>query len=391
MSANDDSKAPERLEQTARVDYRLLADGREPTAEDERNILSELRDYRRAHTSNHGKPITWKRLAELVGVSHSVLTETVNGTYNGSRANVLRSIDAFLADERKRSGKADVCRLADITALRRAFGALEYARMNRTIAAIVGASGSGKTTIVRAFAADHQSTGVVIIRADETSADMRGVSRMICQAIPGLNRVAPKRHHERMTAVKKWFHTHPSVMLAVDEAQELNRSGLEALRGIHDSSDPEERIRVPMALVGDERLLRYLVASRDGSERTPLSPQISRRISPLFQIDAASAGGGDDSAGQTYTVEDLQRILRQGRVRLVSDEGIRFLTRLANVAGWGSLGLAINVARLALEIGRETPVGVRDLRAALSMTLGPLAEQVDQAAQGELYAARRVG
>ena len=84
-------------------------------------------------------------------------------------------------------------------------------------------------------------------------------------------------------------------------------------------------------------------------------------------------------------VEDAGRILRNDRVRVITPDGVRWLARLANVRGWGSLGFAIAVARMGFDIASKMPLDVDDLRSALRMTIGPQAvEEIDEAAGGEL-------
>lgn len=76
---------------------------------------------------------------------------------------------------------------------------------------------------------------------------------------------------------------------------------------------------------------------------------------------------------------------------------MRWLTRLANLAGWGSLGFAVAVCRIAFDIAESDRSGAgrkviepETLTTALETMFGPsVAMEVDEAAGGELL--RRVG
>jgi len=150
---------------------------------------------------------------------------------------------------------------------------------------------------------------------------------------------------------------------------------------LHDTSDAEGRRCTPILLLGSQEFYRLLVKSRNG-ERSPISPELTRRIYPVFDI---VRDGGDAEGGGVFTVQDLVRIIRNDRVRVVTPDGVRWLTRLANVHGYGSLGFAIAVLRMAFDIVSNRQVTVADLVSALRMSIGPRAmEEVDQAADGEL-------
>ena len=222
-----------------------------------------------------------------------------------------------------------------------------------------------------------------MIRPDETFCGARGVTYLLCQAIEPLRPMQRRPHPKRLAAIRSYLQTHRNTVIIVDECQQLNRQGLTCLRNLHDTSDPEGRRNVPIVFFGDEHFYRLLVRSRSG-ERSPIAPQMTRRMYPVFDI---GRDGMDGEGDETFTVADLIRILRNDRVRVVTPKGVRWLTCLANVHGWGSLGFAIAVARMAFDIASKMPLDVDDLRTALRMTIGPQAvEEIDEAAGGSCCA-----
>jgi len=379
MAPEDTRDGFERLGQEARRSFTMVKDGQEITPDLDRALIGELEDWRRDHTTRDGRPTPWKEIAKLVGIPHSTLTEIVRGKYKGNRAKYLRAIDLFLAEDRERAGRFDVQQHAEIGLTRKIFGVIRAAIRANSMALIVGPPGSGKSVHARAFAADRG--GVVVIRPDETYNNARGVTYLLCQAIEGLRQTLHKSHPKRLVAIRSYLQKHRNLALVVDECQQLTSEGLSCIRNLYDTSDPEGRRCTPVILFGDERFYRLLVSSRNG-ERSPIAPQLTRRIFPVFDIEKDGAEG---EGGETFTCEDLVRIIRNDRHRVLTSDGVRWLTRLANVSGYGSLGFAIAVLRMGFDIASKEILNVDDLRAALKMAIGPRAmEDVDELTGGEL-------
>ncbi len=394
MSDKQDQKPQtsgfDELSRKARVDYRMVKADMEVTPEIEAALRTDLHDHRLAHVDKNGRPCSWKALAKSIGVAHSTLTEWHAGKYRGNAANVAKAVDRFLADEREKAGRFDIRAVASIGLVGRIRGTFSAAIRYNSMAAIIGPSGSGKTTIGRACA--QERGGVVFIRADETRPDARGVSYLLCQAIEGLRVMMGRSHPKRMAALQAYIAKHRNLVLCVDECQYLDRAGLSSLRTLHDTSDPEGKRCLPIILFGDESFYKQLVKSRAG-EQTAIAPQLSRRIYPILDI---SRDARDPDTGDVYSVEDIVKILRNDRLRIVSEDGVRWLTRLANLSGWGSLGFAVAVCRIAFDIAESDRSGGRKLiepetlTTALETMLGPsVAMEVNEAAGGELL--RRVG
>lgn len=383
MPPQDTQDGFERLGQEARRSFLMVRDDQQITPDLDRALIGEVEDWRRDHTTKDGRPMPWKRVAELVGIPHSTLTEVVAGKYKGSRDNQLRKIDRFLAEDRERAGRFDVRQHAEIGLTKKIFGVIRAGIRNNSMPVIIGEPGSGKSVHGQAFAADRG--GVVLIRPDETFNNARGVSHLLCQAIDGLRQMLHKSHPKRLVAVRSYLQRHRNIVIVVDECQQLTAEGLNCLRNLYDTSDLEGRRNTPIVFFGDEHFYRLLVKSRN-AERSPIGPQLTRRMWPVFDISR----DGADNEGDVFTAEDVVHILRNERVRVVTAAGVRWLTRLTNVHGYGSLGFAVAVVRMGFDIATKTPLGVEELVAALKMTIGPRAmEEIDQAAGGELL--RKVG
>lgn len=374
----------EKLARQGRVEYRMVTDDQPLSDDVRRQIVEEISAYRHEHP-RAGQPLAWGRLAERIGIAQGTLVDVVRGRYKGDTDRVLRKIDQFLADERSRRGRCDFHTPARIGVTEAIFGTIRSGIRNNTMPVIIGSPGVGKTVHARAFAAER--SGVLLIRADEAHRDARGVTRLICNAADGLRQHYRAPHARRVLAIKQWLAKHLTTVIVVDEAQKLVREGLEMLRDLHDLSDPAGRRNIPVVFFGDHRFKRLLFTGRTG-DRSPISPQIARRMRPVLDIDADCRL---DEDGAIYTADDIVRIVRNNRVKLLTPAAVRWLRDLANVQGYGRLGFAIGVLQLAVDLA-SAPDGafsgqitVDLLQQALEMTFGrSVAIEIDEQTGGEL-------
>jgi len=377
MNADEKPKGFERLAAQSRSDARMRRDDEAYTSEQQQALLSELRDHRITYRVA-GRPLSWKKVAELIGLPESTLSEVAKGTYKGDVQKCFRLIDQFLADERLRRGRFDDRSFATTSLTRQIWGVIRNGVKNNSMPVVIGAPGSGKSIHARAYAADRD--GVILVRVDQAHGDARGVTLLLCQAISGLRNMLDKPFRKRVASVKGYLAKHRNTVIVVDEAQKLDRDGLEMLRDLHDSSDPDGRRNVPIVFFADRDFYKLILKSRAG-QRSPIAPQLSRRMYPIFDVE--KDGANED--GCVFTVQDVVAVLRNDRLRIVSAAGIKWITRLANTPGYGLIGFAMAVVRMACDLAHGETVDVEDLGEALKLALGPdVAEEIDEVADGEL-------
>jgi len=380
----EDAGGLDKIGQHGRVEFRMVTDDQTISPEIRQQIIEDLKAYRDDHSAHFGQPLAWGRLAELVGVSQGTLVDVVKGKYKGDTDAVLKKIDQFLADDRARAGRFDFRTHARIGITDAIFGVIKCGIRLNTMPVIVGSQGMGKSVHARAFAADRG--GVIIIRPEQSHRDDRGVTKLLCAAMPGLQQYTNLPHPRRADEIKGWLRKHLSTVIIVDESQKLTADGLEQLRDFHDVSDPAGRRNVPIVFLGDQKFRRLLFASR-GEQKSPISPQTARRMRPVLDldVDCQVEGGGQ------FTLDDVLKIVRNNRVKLLTPRAARWLRDLANADGWGKIGFAMGVLQLAIDElvppGGELaqPVDVADLDRALEMTFGKsVAIEIAEAAGGEL-------
>jgi len=376
----------ERLAGAGRVEYRVQpnADG-VYTDEQLARLREELLAYRLSRHGAGGKPWSWEKLSRAVGLSAATLNAWAFGKYAGDEQRIARIVDGHLADELARRGRLAVGGYRNIGNARKALAVIREGVRQNSIVAIIGPPGCGKTTVARAAVAERAGLAV-LLTIDEHTGSKAGVTRALWRAVAGsggLSGEMSAASHERWAEVLDCFRRSRNALLVVDECQKLARGGLEVLRDLHDQSDPEGERCLPIVLVGDRRFYRLLVAAR-ADQVSPIAPQLSRRIAPVFDYERDGTVDGD-SGGALYTEADLMQVIRNDRLRIVDEAGMRWLTRLANTPGYGLLGFALTVLRTAYSVSTRRPLGVADLVIGLQMALGPdVAVEIDEVAGGAL-------
>lgn len=388
---HDGGSAFDQYARDGRFEARMLDTDKPITDEQRAALIREIQNYRDNHKTPRGKPMPWAEVGAKCGVSGSALVEIVRGTYKASPDNALRHVDQFLADERIKLGRFDARSFARIDLTDKIHGVITQAQKHNTIGVIIGPPGSGKTSHARWYVGTRE--GAVLIEPDDVDSDERWVIDALYKALGILNRTCRFRR-DKKRAIVTHLQKHKNTVVVVDEAQKLQRAGLEMLRRLHDLSDPQGQRNVCMILFGDHDFYKLIVNTRGGA-RTPISPQITRRMYPIFRIDVDGCQGRDDAgnaaAGTVYTEADIEATLKNKRLRVLRPEAVTWLAKLANVEGFGSFGLAMRVFEVAWDHHRDRLVGVKDLALALTTVLGPdEADMADEAAGRELLATRAV-
>lgn len=367
----------------ARLEARMLDPDKPVTEELKQAVLDEFRTVWDGSRRAGGKQQSREEIARQIGSSVSAITEVASGKYKADPTNILRKIDQYLADERIKLDRLDVRGFTPISLTHKIKGAIDAGIKLNKIPVIIGPPGAGKTIHARASVA--QRLGAVFIEPDDFDCDERWVIDALYSAF-GLSAYHAARR-EKKRAVVDYLRKHKLTLIVVDEAQKLTRGALEMLRRLHDLSDPTGRRNVSIVFLGDRDFYKLIVRAR-GGQRVPLTPQITRRMYPIFDIERHGCEfdkHGNAKAGTIYKRADIEAILRNQRVRVVRDDALDWLVRLANVSGHGSLGMAMLVMETAYELREGRLVTLDDLHLALTTVLGPdeadlVEEQAEHAA-----------
>lgn len=358
---------------------RMAKDGRYSKDQGTR-LLEELGEIRLGRVGADGKPPSWARMAEQIGIPDNTLSEVRNGKYKGNIDHVLAKIDQFIADEQSRAGRYDDRHFKVVTMTRKIKGTEHFCIKHNSIAVVIIPSGGGKSKHATALAAERPFS--VLIRVDEAHRDQRGVSYLLCEAIRELRYARELPHRERVRLIREWLQSHGTVVIYIDEAQKLVADGLELVRDLHDSSDLTGQRNTPFMLFGDADFYKLILRGQAGNPG-PIKPQMTRRMYPIVDLESETQSGD----GGKYSVDDIVRILRNDRLRVVDESGVRWIRALANVPGFGALGFAMAVLRMAFEVSSGGAIGVAELTCAIELMRGPKRlDEINEAAGGELRA-----
>jgi hypothetical protein len=352
----------------ARFDARMLDANKQITDAQRSAVIRELEAYRSRNPID-GQPMSIDKLRKLIGVAKNTLDQVIKGKYPADPDAVIRKIDAFLAHEEQQGKRTNIRGFQKIKITALIVGAINQAILRRSIAAITGGSGSGKTTHATWFKGQHE--GAILITARDGDSDWKFIVDKLHEALK-LGTYA--RHaRQKLREIEAFLQSHQNTVIIVDESQKLTNDALETLRSLHDASDPEGQRNVPVVLFGDETFFKTITKSR-GGQRTPLSPQITSRMFPVVSLEAHGIERDDDGQavpGTVYTREDIERIVKNQRLRLVKGDAIGWTVRIANLYGWGRLRLAARVLEIAIDTKLGAMVTIPDLLAALDLFIGP--------------------
>lgn len=369
LDAAGQSSAMERFGRDARLDARMLKEGQSISGAQRKALVKDLLAYRESRLID-GKPLSWAKIGERVGVTASVMSEWAKGTYKGDDERVCRLVDQFLVREDQQASGPNIRAFAKIRVITEVLLAtVTQAVKRRSIGVVTGESGSCKSVFAKWFC--ERNDGAVLITCDDSDRD----AKFVIDALHAALKLGTYARHVRQKKreIEGHLQTHKNTIIIVDECQKLTPDALEILRSLHDKSDSESVRNVPIILFGDETFEKTVVRSR-GGERTPISPQITSRMFPVISLEQHGLQHDDDGQAipdSVYTKEDVEAIVHQQRLHLVRADAIAWVAKLANIHGHGRLRLAVRVLEIALDIKRGPQVTIDDLRASLDLFLGP--------------------
>ncbi|MEI8197316.1 MAG: TniB family NTP-binding protein [Phycisphaerae bacterium] len=201
----------------------------------------------------------------------------------------------------------------------------------------------------------------------------------IAMRIPNLTLTSRQLFNQIETALKD-----TGRLLIADEIHKLvgrqNDEALHCLRDLHDSTG------IPMLWLGMSNIANYIQQGK-ASNYEPLD-QLHSRIG-LWMNLTETAAGEDGGGGGRYTIDDIQKIIIAGQLKITVD-GARYLLGLANAFNSGALRTVAKLLKLAVRHQGRTGAAAIDaqmLRDIQGSRLGQLAAAAMEQ-QMELRAAK---
>lgn len=268
-------------------------------------------------------------VAKAIGISTSVISTYLAGTYKGDVEGVEEKLRQYLQLEEERRGSAsDSDGIVETTVFVTTTKALATTARKLELAVITGPSGIGKTTCLTEYARTHKSA--ILIEADP-GYTATALFQELCR---GLSIPANGSLHDLMTRVIDKL-SGSGRLIIIDEAEQLKPRVLDLVRRVHDKA------KVPIALVGLDNLRSNLQGDRMSFTYLWSRCGFVRKVDVLTEDDE-----------RALIVSRLGKVDEQvvDELRAESKRNARTLTKLL---GWCSDLCRINKVQMDIDVVRH--------------------------------------
>lgn len=278
-----------------------------------------------------------QQVAKEAGVSTSVISQFLKGTYRGNNEDVAETIGKYLEIAKLReAGTSHVKFFEGLGNTREVLFACRYAHIHSDMALIYGDAGAGKTTALEYYA--ENNIGVIMVTANSCTSSAASILQLISRKIG--KPVSGKKEALMSTLVSYFRGT--GRLIVIDEADHLTLSALQAIRNLNDEA------HVGIVLSGNKKIYFQMI---QGSKCMELE-QLRTRIVVRRCVQ------------NNYTLEEFRSIFPG-----VADNCLIYLLRLAADE---SMRTAIKTLEIAYDYKQQV-----DLE-ALKMVRGMLTEEPEK-------------
>lgn len=278
-----------------------------------------------------------RQLSKETGLSTSVISQFLNGTYTGDNEEVAKTIGRYLAVGKERlNSVSDVQFVKDLYNTQEVLFACNYAHRNNDITLVSGDAGAGKTTALRYYA--ENNTGVIFVTANACITTATAILSLICRQI---GRRVPTRRAALMNTLVEQL-TDTNRLIIIDEADHLSLDALQAVRNLNDEA------HCGIVLSGNDKIYRQMLSPRRGYEFEQIRTRIIVRKKVFNE----------------YTVEEMRAMFPS-----LNQECIGYMLKLACAE---SLRTARKLYEVAKEVAnaKKEALSVKHLRDTQKQLLG---------------------
>lgn len=255
-----------------------------------------------------------RQISKETGISTSVISQFLEGTYTGNNEKVAQTIKQYLTVSKQRLNNVQISTFYEgLLNTQEALFACSYAHMRNDITLISGDAGAGKTTALEYYT--EHNTGVVMVTADSCTASATAVLNLIAESIgKKINGNRSMLMRELVAQLKG-----TNRLIIIDEADHLTLQALQAVRNLNDQA------KVGIVLSGNEKIYRQMFTGQRGYEFDQIRTRIIVRKKVM----------------NNYTVEEIKNIFPQ-----LNEECLSVLLKIA-------CGESLRTARKIFEIALE--------------------------------------
>jgi DNA transposition AAA+ family ATPase len=279
----------------------------------------------RLQTALYSGAISQGKLAREIDYSKTVVSQFINGTYNGDADKVAVAIETWLDNQTKctKTRTKEVVRPDFVETLSASefLTALTYAQTLAKYVVLCGAPGIGKTLAAEHYAGNNPNVWLVTMQPVTQSP-----THMLDEIIDTFN-LSHNRQGSRMRRIGGYVKDKQGLLI-IDEAQHLSTKALDQLRTIRDL------FGCGIAVLGNEGLNLRLAGDGTQAEFAQLTSRIGMRLTrPKAReedIDAViEAWGITNGAMRSYL---MRMAAKSGHLRVL-DEVVQMACAVANAAG----------------------------------------------------------
>ena len=278
-----------------------------------------------------------RQLSKETGLSTSVISQFLNGTYTGDNEEVAKTIGQYLAVGKERlNNVSDVQFVENLYNTQEVLFACNYAHRNNDITLVSGDAGAGKTTALKYYA--ENNTGVIFVTANACITTATAILSLICRQI---GRQVPTRRAALMNTLVEQL-TGTNRLIIIDEADHLLLDALQAVRNLNDTA------HCGIVLSGNDKIYRQMLSPRRGYEFEQIRTRIIVRKKVFNE----------------YTVEEMRAMFPS-----LNQECIGYMLKLACAE---SLRTARKLYEVAKEVAnaKKEALSVKHLRDTQKQLLG---------------------
>lgn len=259
-----------------------------------------------------------RQIAKETGLSTSVISQFLEGTYTGNNDKVAQTIEQYLTVSKGRLNSVQISTFYEgLLNTQEVLFACAYAHMRNDITLVSGDAGAGKTTALEHYT--ENNTGVIMVTADSCTASATAILTLIAGSLG--KRISGNRSALMRGLVAQLKGTNR--LIIVDEADHLTLQALQAIRNLNDQA------KVGVVLSGNDKIYRQMFAGQRGYE----FDQIRTRIIVRKKVV------------NNYTVEEIQNIFPQ-----LNEDCLAVMLKIACNE---SLRTARKLFEIALEFSKE--------------------------------------
>ena len=282
---------------------------------------------------------TQLQIAKETGISNTVISQFIGGTYKGDNEEVANSIEKYLVLANERLENVDnTVFYKNLKNTKTSLFAVKYAHKNCEVVLLSGDAGAGKTTALEYYAKNN--TGVIFVTASICTSSPTAILKEIALAI-GKRASGSKGQIEKMLISVL---SNSNRLIIIDEADQLTFNAIQAVRNLNDKA------HVGILLSGNNKIYNQMAM---GARCTEFD-QVRTRIFVRPKVS------------NSYTVEEMQHIFPN-----VEPKGIGVLLKLAERE---SLRMAVKLFNAVIELGVNSGdiIKASDLKLVQEQFLGEI-------------------